>query len=127
MTSTLVFEGDGVVNEYIGGYDDWLRQRFTPTATKPAAKAVESKPAPATPAEKTKKLSFKDQRELEAMPQKIQALESERDQINARMGDPDFYQQEKSIINAAQNRIAAIDKELVAVYARWEALEALQG
>ena len=127
VTSTLVFEGDGVVNEYIGGYDDWLRQRFTPTATKPAAKAAESKSAPATPAEKSKKLSFKDQRELEAIPQKIQMLETEREQINARMSDPAFYQQEKSVVNAAQNRIAAIDKELAAVYARWEALEALRG
>ena len=61
------------------------------------------------------------------MPQKIQALETEREQINARMGEPGFYQQEKSVISAAQNRLAAIDKELAAVYARWEALEALQG
>ncbi len=127
VTSTLVFEGDGVVNEYIGGYDDWLRQRFTPTAATPKAKSAETNPAPAAPAEKKKKLSFKDQRELEAIPQKIQALESERDQLNTRMGEPDFYQQEKGVISAAQNRLAAIDKELVAVYARWEALEALQG
>ena len=131
VTSTLVFEGDGVVNEYVGGYDDWLRQRFTPTSAKTSAKPAESKSAPATPAEKppakTKKLSFKDQRELEALPQKIQTLESEREQINARMSDPAFYQQEKSIISTAQERLAAIDKDLAAAYARWEALEALQG
>jgi ATP-binding cassette subfamily F protein uup len=127
VTSTLVFEGDGVVNEYIGGYDDWLRQRFTPAAAKPATKAVESKAAPAAPTEKAKKLSFKDQRELEAIPQKIQTLESEREQINARISAPDFYQQEKSALNTAQNRIVAIDRELAVIYARWEALEALRG
>ena len=126
VTSTLVFEGDGAVNEYVGGYDDWLRQRFTPATTKPGAKPAESKAAPANK-EKAKKLSFKEQRELEALPLKIQVLEAEREQINARMSDPSFYQQEKSITSAAQERVAAIDKELAAAYARWEALEAQQG
>ncbi len=126
VTSTLVFEGDGVVNEYVGGYDDWLRQRFTPAATKPGAKPVESKSPPAIK-DKAKKLSFKDQRELEAIPQKIQVLEAEREQINVRMADPGFYQQEKSVISAAQNRLAVIDKDLLAAYARWEMLEAAQG
>ena len=126
VTSTLVFEGDGVVNEYVGGYDDWLRQRFTPTASKPNVKSAESK-STAVIKEKAKKLSFKEQRELEAMPQKIQVLEAEREQINARMGDPGFYQLEKAVISAAQNRLAVIDKELLAVYARWELLEATQG
>ena len=125
VTSTLVFEGDGVVNEYVGGYDDWLRQRFTPASTKSNAKPAEAKPAPAAK-EKAKKLSFKDQRELEAIPLKIQSLESEREQINTRMGDPGFFQQDKGLINTAQTRLAAIDKELLAAYARWEALEAQQ-
>ena len=125
VTSTLVFEGDGVVNEYVGGYDDWLRQRFTPASTKSNAKPAEAKPVPAAK-EKAKKLSFKDQRELEAIPLKIQSLESEREQINTRMGDPGFFQQDKGLINTAQTRLAAIDKELLAAYARWEALEAQQ-
>ena len=77
--------------------------------------------------EKKKKLSFKDQRELEAIPQKIQTLEAEREQINTRMAEPSFYQQEKSMVSAAQNRLAVLDKELTNVYARWEALEAQQG
>ena len=123
VTSTLVFEGDGVVNDYVGGYDDWLRQRFAPAPAKQAAKPAAAKPAPASIAEKPKKLSFKDQRELEALPQKIQALESEREQINTRMSDPTFYQQEKNALSTAQTRLEAIDKELAAAYARWEALE----
>jgi len=123
VTSTLVFEGDGVVNDYVGGYDDWLRQRFAPAPAKASAKPADTKAAPMTPAEKPKKLSFKDQRELEALPQKIQMLESEREQINTRMSDPTFYQQEKDIVNAAQARLEAIEKELAVAYARWEALE----
>ena len=125
VTSTLVFEGDGAVNEYVGGYDDWLRQRFTPAASKPSAKPTESKAAPAAK-EKAKKLSFKEQRELEALPQKIQVLEAEREQINVRISDPSFYQQDKGTVSTAQERVAAIDKELAAAYARWEALEAQQ-
>jgi len=126
VTSTLVFEGDGVVNEYVGGYDDWLRQRFTPPSATPSAKPAEPKPAPVTPAEKAKKLSFKDQRELEAMPQKIQTLETERDQINARMGAADFFKQDKAAITAIQARLTALDQSLEAAYARWEELEALR-
>ena len=129
VTSTLVFEGDGVVNEYIGGYDDWLRQRFTPPAaatTTPGAKPAEAKPTSGTPAEKAKKLSFKDQRELEAMPQKIQVLETERDQINVQMGAADFFKQNKAAIAAVQARLAALDAELEQVYARWEQLEQMQ-
>ena len=64
---------------------------------------------------------------MEALPLKIQVLEAEREQINARMSGPTFYQQEKSIISTAQDRVAASDKELTAAYARWEALEAQQG
>jgi len=60
---------------------------------------------------------------LEALPQKIQALESEREQINTHMSDPAFYQQEKKVLDAAQARLEAIEKELAAAYARWEALE----
>ncbi len=127
VTSTLVFEGEGVVNEYVGGYDDWLRQRFTPSASKSsAAKADQARPQPNVPAEKSKKLSFKDQRELEALPQKIQSLESERDQLIARMAEADFYTQEKTRVVAAQARMAELEKELAALYLRWETLEDLQ-
>lgn len=126
VTSTLVFEGDGVVNEYIGGYDDWLRQRFAPKAAAPSAKPAETNAAPAAAPEKTKKLSFKDQRELDAMPQRIQALETERDQIDAQMAAPDFFRQSKAEMAAIQQRRDAIDGELESAYARWEALEALK-
>ena len=98
-----------------------MRQRFPPATATPKAKPAETKSAPA---EKKKKLSFKDQRELEAIPQKIQTLEAEREQISTRMAQADFYQQEKNQIGETQNRLAALEKELAAAYARWEALEA---
>jgi ATP-binding cassette subfamily F protein uup len=126
VTSTLVFEGDAAVNEYVGGYDDWLRQR--PPAVVPAA-AVHSPPsAPATalmPAApvRPRKLSYKEQREREALPARIEALEAERDALQASMTTPAFYQQGAEAIAAAGARLAALEAELAAAYARWEALE----
>jgi ATP-binding cassette subfamily F protein uup len=124
VTSTLAFEGDGVVNEYIGGYDDWLRQRAQPTPAKTAQAAPNTAaPAKAPAPEKPRKLSYKDQRELDALPQKIEALEAERDAINADMSSPEFYQQDAKAVSAVQERLAAVDAELETAYARWDALE----
>jgi ATP-binding cassette subfamily F protein uup len=122
VTSTLVFEGAGVVNEYVGGYDDWLRQRPAPSAGRPALRSRDE-PARA-PREKPRKLSYKDQRELEALPQTIEALEVERDALHAQMSTPAFYQQGKAALSAAQARLEAIDAALASAYARWETLEA---
>jgi ATP-binding cassette subfamily F protein uup len=126
VTGSLVFEGDGAVNEYVGGYDDWLRQRPAPAAEPKAAekpKAGRAEPA----RDKPKKLSYKDQRELDALPPKIEQLESERNALQAQMGTPQFYQQDKGAIATAQARLAQLDTELATAYARWEALEALRG
>ena len=126
VTGSLVFEGDGVVNDYVGGYDDWLRQRPAPAAErKPADKSKAEHAEPAR--DKPKKLSYKDQRELDALPQKIETLEAERAGLQAQMGAPQFYQQDKTAISAFQARLAQLDAELAAAYARWEALEALRG
>ena len=122
VTSTLVFAGAGVVNEYVGGYDDWLRQRAAPASEKPPPRARQG-PARA-PREKPRKRSYKDQRELETLPRTIEALEAERDALHAQMGTPAFYQQERTLITAAQTRLEVIDAELAAAYARWETLEA---
>jgi len=124
VTSTLVFEGEGRVNEYVGGYDDWLRQRRAAPATRAAEKAA---PAAAEPREKPKaraKLSYKEQRELETLPQRIEALEAEQRTLHGTMGAPDFYQQDKAAITAAQERLAALEEELSVAYERWEMLEA---
>ncbi len=128
VTSTLVFEGDGRFNEYAGGYDDWERyQRQIPDAAAQARKRVPA-PSPSTRAEakqegKTRKLTYKEQRELEVLPGKIESLEEEQAGIQARMGDADFYRQASDEISAAVRRLEAVRQELEACYRRWQELE----
>ncbi|HHM05893.1 MAG TPA: ATP-binding cassette domain-containing protein [Gammaproteobacteria bacterium] len=124
VTSTLVFEGGGAVNEYVGGYEDWLRQRPAPVAAKKRPDKSKTEAKPTRP--KAKKLSYKAQRELEALPAVIETLESERDALHAKMSSPAFYQTQQSVISAAQSRLSELDDELSRAYARWETLEALK-
>jgi len=128
VTSTLVFEGDGHIGEYVGGYSDWLRQRQATAreSTKPAATAGPSKPSPpeAKPAGKPKKLSYKDQRELDALPARIEALETEQAQLHAAVNDAGFYQQSPDDISVALERLEVIARELEMCYERWGILEA---
>ena len=126
VTSTLVFEGNGSVNEYVGGYDDWMRQRKT--ASKPApVKQRSEKMEPVAKASVPvvgKKQSYKDQRELETLPAKIEALEAEMAALQTAMNAPSFYQQEKTAINAAQLRWQQLQTELQQTYERWQKLDA---
>ncbi len=122
VTSTLVFEGEGRVNEYVGGYADWLRQRPPPA---PAARTAE-KPAPKPARERSAKLSYKEQRELDTLPEQIEALEAEQESLHQQMADPATYQQGGTAITAAQARLEQVEAELEAAYQRWEALEAKQ-
>ena len=122
VTSSLVLEGDGRIAEYVGGYSDWQRQR-------PRARAAE-KPAAATltkfeaaPAAPKKKLSFKDQRELEQLPLRIEQLEKRLGEMSAAMNEPAFFQQPQPAIVAANQQLAALQAELETAYARWQALE----
>jgi len=128
VTSTLVFEGDGRVNEYVGGYDDWLRQstRKNETTSVPA-KAVEKKIAPGPQKEKPRKLSFKEQKEIETLPQRIEGLDAEQQQIIAAMADPAFYRSSGDKVSATRARLDALEKELAEAYQRWDELEALKG
>jgi ATP-binding cassette subfamily F protein uup len=126
VTGTLAFEGDGVIREYPGGYDDWLDQRPEPQ-TPPDKEPVEKR----TPATKKKpngptKLSYKDQRELEALPQRIEALEREQQALYATASDPAFHKKEKSEIAAIKKRLADVAAEIAAAYARWEMLDDMQ-
>jgi ATP-binding cassette subfamily F protein uup len=125
VTSTLVFEGEGKVGEYAGGYEDWKLQRV--------AAPLRELPKPSAPplvavAEKTnhknRKLSYKERRELEALPQKIEALEVEQSELHRQMGDGDFYRQPGDKITGAMERLEAVNNELEACYTRWETLEA---
>jgi len=120
VTSTLAFEGDGVINEYVGGYEDWLRQSKTRN-TKAEKKTAVKKETVKTEKKKTK-LSYKDQYELDTLPQKIETLESEQEDIQKQVSEPDFYQQEKNVVDKVLTRISEIEKELESTYERWEEL-----
>jgi ATP-binding cassette subfamily F protein uup len=93
----------------------------------PAKPAAAEKPAPAKPAPaKPKKLSYKEQKELESLPADIEQLEADIAALNANMGKPEFYQQAKDAITQSQARLAGLEQALETAYARWEELEALR-
>jgi ATP-binding cassette subfamily F protein uup len=132
VTSVLAFEGHGTVNEYVGGYDDWVRQRAQSPAVSSPVRSDEGKgPAtppiskPATPI-KGRKMSFKEQKELEGLPQTIEQLETELTVLNESMAQPGFYQQNKDDITRSQAELAEKQSALESAYIRWEALEALR-
>jgi ATP-binding cassette subfamily F protein uup len=122
VTSTLVFEGDGQINEYVGGYTDWLRQR---RVAAPGLAAVASKPdAPELKSPvKPRRLSYNEQRELKQLPEKIQALEAEQAQLTTLISDPALFRQNQEQGGEALHRLQAVGKELDTAYARWEALD----
>ncbi|WP_136414419.1 ATP-binding cassette domain-containing protein [Herbaspirillum sp. ST 5-3] len=128
VTQVIVAEGDGLWREYIGGYSDWERVRAS-TAQAPAKSApkAESKPtakdaAPA--AAKAKKLSYKEQRELESLPGVIAALEVEQKAISEQLADPDLYRQRPEEVQRLNQRFAEIDELLMESLEKWEAIEA---
>jgi len=128
VTSTLVFEGDGKIGEYVGGYQDWLRQRDALAArasakseTRSPVTEKSSKPAPSEP---KKKLSQKEQRELEALPAQIEQLEDEQRTLTARLSDPSSYQKNAADLAGWRARAHEIELSLASLMERWEALEA---
>jgi len=128
VTSSLVFEGGGRISEYVGGYSDWLLQRSQAKApeAKPAARKSEAAAKPDHAAKRPAKLSYKDQRELDMLPSRIEALEAELEQIDARLADPEFYRQAGEEIAVATARREEVSAELSHAYARWESLEAMK-
>ncbi|HUL01414.1 MAG TPA: ATP-binding cassette domain-containing protein, partial [Nitrospirota bacterium] len=123
VTSTLVFEGEGAVNEYVGGYDDWLRQERPKAGIIVQVKAEQEKVASRTKAEKIRKLTFKEKKELEEIPRYIEELEAEQEKIIQIMADPGFYRDRGSKVSEYTTRLEMLKKELAEAYARWEALE----
>jgi ATP-binding cassette subfamily F protein uup len=148
--STIVFEPEGV-KEYVGGYDDWLRQRTaagrapragakreTPRGLEPdkpakgaAGESARSSPAPglaaSTPAKKGagRRLSFKEQQELASLPERIEQLETELAALHRAFGEPQFYQQSGEQIAQEQSRLKQRESDLKNAYDRWEELAAL--
>ena len=132
VTSVLALDGDGNVTEYGGGYDDYARQKAqqesksTAATSTSANKPLSTTPAPAAKTGKSK-LSFKEQKELESLPTKIEQAEVERESLHSAMASPGFYQQDSTAITKAVAQLAKIDEQLVQFYARWEELEARNG
>ncbi len=117
----FVFEGNAEVNQYVGGYADWLRQR---KPAKPETAAVASKPASAEkPVKPRKKLGFNEQKELKALPRKIEKLEQQISDLQQQMADPGFYQQGADKIAETTQQLNNLETELEQVYQRWEELE----
>jgi len=128
VTSTLVLEGDGRVADYVGGYEDWLRQRPSSRATSreprvasPESRAPSREPRVGSP--EPKKLTYKEQRELDALPGRIESLEAEQRSLNERIADPAFYLESAEAIRAAMARAESLEAELSVVLARWDELE----
>ncbi|HKW85361.1 MAG TPA: ATP-binding cassette domain-containing protein, partial [Burkholderiaceae bacterium] len=137
VTSTIVWEGDespGRWREYEGGYEDWVAQsarakaiRAAPSRGDPAPKAADARAAvpaalAASPAAKPRKLSYKEQRELDELPSRIEGLEAEQAQLTAFLAEPESYTKEPQRVVTAQKRHAEIDDQLLKALERWEAL-----
>jgi ATP-binding cassette subfamily F protein uup len=125
VTSTLVFEGRGQVNEYVGGYSDWLRQRKSVDAAPPASAPPLSGPSSGTarPRPGARRPSYKQQRELDAVLQEIQRLEAEQLQLQAAIADPTLFQGPVARGAAALQRLQSLTAEIENAYSRWHALE----
>ncbi|MDH4181967.1 MAG: ABC transporter ATP-binding protein, partial [Betaproteobacteria bacterium] len=126
-TQSLVAEGDGVWREYAGGYSDWLAQR------PPPAPAPEQKPSAQASGEARRErprkpgLSFKERRELDALPAEIEALEAEQHALTERMCAPDYHRRPPETLKAERERAQAIEHELAAKFERWAELDAKAG
>ncbi len=123
VTSVVVFEETGV-NEYFGGYDDWLRQRAPVVEQSGRQPQQSTKDNPAKKPQSSKqRLSYKEQQELASLPETIERLEAEIAKLHERMADPNFYQQPGAKIATAQTSLKELDEQLAASYARWEELD----
>ncbi|OPY78989.1 MAG: ABC transporter ATP-binding protein uup [Syntrophorhabdus sp. PtaU1.Bin153] len=126
VTSTIVFEGEGLLEEYIGGYDDWLRQRKAPAESSKSPASVEKKEKRKKPPNEKRKLTFKETRELEGLPQVIGAMEDEKACLMATLNSPEFYAgHDMAKITAANERLKVLETGLDEAYNRWEELENL--
>jgi ATP-binding cassette subfamily F protein uup len=125
VTSTLAFEGKGLVTDYVGGYDDWLRQRPQPKPETAAPTPRLEKPKPER--ERPRKLSFRERHELDELPRQIETLEVELAALHERMADPAFYREQREAVAAATARLQQLEGELEEAYARWEELAELDG
>jgi ATP-binding cassette subfamily F protein uup len=121
VTQTVAAQGDGRWKEYAGGYSDWIRQRAS--ASQSENSPAEKNKAPAREKQRTK-LSYKETRELEALPKEIEALEAEQALLAGKMSAPEYYRQPPEALRADQARAGEIEALLMQKLERWESLEA---
>jgi ATP-binding cassette subfamily F protein uup len=132
VTSIIAFEGDGRLVEYVGGYEDWIRQRPRPVTAPSAAARVACVETAASPRDVSarpaapRKATNKERLEYEALPGRIEALEREQQRLTADVHAPDFYKKPAADIAATMARLDAIPAELLAAYARWDELDGLR-
>jgi ATP-binding cassette subfamily F protein uup len=122
VTSVLVFEGEGIINEYVGGYSDWHQYIQAQQAEQKQSKVEKQKPAPV----KKQKLSYKNQRELEKLPELIEQLDAQNAALQEKINGADFYRQEQQLINQKLDQLKTIENQLEQAYQRWDELEVLQ-
>jgi ABC transport system ATP-binding/permease protein len=123
VTQTIAHEGGGRWKEYAGGYTDWQRARAGPVRETPDALGKTQPAGPAATRKKTK-LSYKETRELEELPQRLQALEREQEELTRKLADPAIYKDRAVDVKALNTRLEGIDGEMTAFLARWEELDA---
>ena len=122
VTSCLVFESGGRIQEYVGGYSDWLRQRLAPTTVStPKSKStpVQKPLKPAAPG----RLGYNERRELEQWPVRIEALEQRQRELQTLTADPQFYKQDQAAMTQQMTELRTLETDLAAAYQRWEELE----
>lgn len=124
VTSSIVF-AEGGVKEYVGGYDDWLRQRTVNESNEATTKSSKLKDLPTTTRQQKRRLTYKQKQELARLPAIIEALEKQIAQIHEAMARPEFYQQPGETISAAQKQLEQLEGKLAASYESWEILEAI--
>ncbi|MCE5267446.1 MAG: ATP-binding cassette domain-containing protein [Planctomycetaceae bacterium] len=125
VTSTLVLEGEGRVKEYAGAYDDWLRQRQVEALPEKIEPAKERNKPTAPRKDRPRRLTYAEQRELDALPEQIGGLEAQLAELHRAMAEPAFYRQDPAEIVAANAQLQSFENDLAAAYQRWETLEAL--
>ena len=123
VTSTFVFEGDGRIEEYLGGYEDWQRDRARAVVEVVPALAPATEPRKDGPGSGTKKLSYRERLELESLPARIESLEAEQARLDATIAGAAFYKESPSAINVVLERAEAVRVELDVLYRRWDELD----
>ncbi len=123
VSSTLVFEDNATINQYVGGYADWLRQRADKLSSPPKTIHQEKKTKPTEPAITVTKLAYKEQRELDSLPAEIDKIETKISELEHTMSDDNFYQQDAISISNTVGKLKQLNDDLHLAYARWETLD----